>query len=367
MVATLLVFSVLAGCESSKDFSDSRSTLDTGTISFDVTWNSNSDVDTDFQTKAVICGFDPKEVATVSAAIANTGTSVYRYGGPWDCSAPSGTIENVPVGSGYTLLFYGHNEMGRTTYSGAQTGISVSPGNNDIGTIAANQFFAEMVSPLDASSNIDPDGATFNWSYASGAAKYQLWISEFDDLSDPLTFETNDLFFTVPGGILMADTTYYWTVFPIDIYDVRSWFYFEIYSFTTTTDVVIVTDDNYEPNDFIAEAFDLSDWDGLNLSHLDGEGVAVYNDPDYYRIEVPYSVADIEIYCMFSHAMGDIDMELLDAGGVPLAIAESGDNDEFISYAHLGGPSTYYIKVYRYGGVDTNSNQYDLIWDVFPF
>ena len=57
------------------------------------------------------------------------------------------------------------------------------------------------------------------------------------------------------------------------------------YSFTTTTDVVIVTDDNYEPNDFIAEAFDLSDWDGLNLSNLDGEGVAVYNDPDYYRID----------------------------------------------------------------------------------
>ena len=65
--------------------------------------------------------------------------------------------------------------------------------------------------------------------------------------------------------------------------------------------------------------------------------------------------------------MGDIDMELLDAGGVPLAIADSGDNDEFISYMHLGGPSTYYIKVYRYGDVDTNSNQYDLIWDVLPF
>ena len=366
MVAALLAFSVLAGCEGRNDLTDSRSTLDTGTISFDVTWNRNPDVDTDFQAKAVICGVEPNQVATVSAAIVSTATSVVRMGGPWECTAPSGTIRSVPVGSGYTLLFYGHNDSGQTTYSGTELGISVNPGNNDIGTIAASQFFAEMISPLDASSGIDPDNATFSWQYASGAAGYQLWISESVELSDPLIFDTNNLSFTLPTGILMADTPYFWTVFPIDIYDVRSWFYFDTYSFTTAA-ADIVIDDNYEPNDIMSEAFDLSDWDGLNLSSLNGEGVAVFNDPDYYRIEVPYSVdATIEISCMFSHALGDIDMELLAAGGAILENSISDTDDEFISYAHSGGPSTYFVKVWRYGDVDTNPNPYDLIWYARP-
>ncbi len=51
--------------------------------------------------------------------------------------------------------------MGRTTYSGVEVGISVTTGNNDIGTIDANRFFSEIDSPADTSSNIDPDRCHF--------------------------------------------------------------------------------------------------------------------------------------------------------------------------------------------------------------
>ena len=59
MVTTLLLICILAGCEGSNDLSDSTPTLDTGSISFDVAWNQGSDIDTDYQTMAVVCGSDP--------------------------------------------------------------------------------------------------------------------------------------------------------------------------------------------------------------------------------------------------------------------------------------------------------------------
>ena len=73
LIISLLLY-IQAGCESSKDFSDSKSNLDTGTISFDVVWNQRSDIDTDYQARAVICGSDPAQVATISVSIVNTET-----------------------------------------------------------------------------------------------------------------------------------------------------------------------------------------------------------------------------------------------------------------------------------------------------
>ncbi|RLC13209.1 MAG: hypothetical protein DRI24_16185 [Deltaproteobacteria bacterium] len=234
MITILLLICILAACEGSKDISDSTSTRDTGSIAFNVAWNQDLDSDTDYQVRAAVCGNLPNEVKTVRVAIVN-GTSVVKRGGPWNCDAYSGTIKDVPIGSDYTLLFYGHNENDRTTYSGASIGISVNTGMNDIGIINANQFFSEIISPPDTSSNIDPDNAEFNWLSSTGAAAYQLWISESADLSDPLIFYADDISFTVPPGLLYADTTYYWTVFPIDIYDNRSYFYGDNYSYTTAS------------------------------------------------------------------------------------------------------------------------------------
>lgn len=363
MVATLLFICVLAACESAKDSSDSTSVRDTGSIAFNVAWNKDLDSETDYQIRAVICGNEPEQVDTVSVAIVNTETSVVKWGGPWDCFASSGTIQDVPIGSDYTLLFYGHNEMGRTAYSGAKVGISVNTGINNIGTIDANQFFSEIISPADESSNIDPDSATFSWADALGASEYQLWISESLDLSSPITFNTDNLFITVPDGFLDVYTTYYWTVFPIDIYGNRSWFYGDKYRFTTGAGGGVM-DDDYEDNDSIDAAVDLSQ--GMNLSSVDGPGIAVFQDVDFYKIVVPYNSATIEINCIFSEVFGDIDIVLLNAAGVDMAISDSGDDNETLVYVHSSdtSPTTYYIKVYLYS--EGTPTTYDLIWDATP-
>ena len=362
MVTTLFFTCILAACESAKDSSGSTSTRDTGSISFNVVWNQRSDIDTDYQTRAVICGSDPDEVDTVLAVITKQDVSVVRRGGPWDCTAPSGTIQNVPVGSDYIISFYGHNEDGRATYSGAVMGITVETGDNNIGTIEAGRFYSQMNSPADTSSDIDPDSATFSWAYAFGASRYQLQISESPDLSDAMTFETENLSYVVGG--LDANTTYYWTVYSIDIDGKISWFRWDIYSFTTAS--TSTGDDNYEENDTRGTAYDLSDWDGLNLLDLDGYGSVTYVDPDYYQITVPYEEATIEISCTFTNQLGDIDIELQNEAGMVLLKSDSQNDNEFISYSHSSGPSTiYYVKVYRYDE-DPASNQYDLTWYIRP-
>ena len=353
----------LLSCESTTEPIETQTDLESGSISFDVAWNQNSDVGSDYQIKAVVCGIESNEVATVSAYIGNTGSDFGKFGGPWECSAGSGIISGVPVGTGYTLLLYGHNDMDRTTYSGVQLDITINKGNNDIGTVTTNQFFAELSAPLDGTADIDPDSASFSWLYSSGAAEYQLWISESDDLSDHMEFETSELFFTVSDGSLDSDTTYYWTVFPIDPYGNRSWFYSAIYSFTTAG--VTALDDNYEENDTQTMAYDLSSYSGVNLSDIAGYGNAVLDDYDYYGIYVGWSSATISIDCNFLHTFGDIDIELLDEFGNVIDESSSESDDEFISYDHTGGPATYYIKVYLFDDEFGDSNLYNLMWSAF--
>lgn len=358
MALTLLFVCILLGCEGSNDLSESTSTRDTGSVAFNVVWNQDLDSDTDYQIRAVVCGNEPEQVSTVRATIITAENSVVKRGGPWDCFPPSGTIQGVPVGSDYTLLFYGHNDMGRTTYSGVASDVSVNTGINNIGPIDANQFFAEIISPLDESLNIDPDSARFEWEYAPGAAGYQLWILESEDIfSDSLIFDCDNPSFTVPAGLLDANTTYYWTVWSIDIYENRSWWYRYPLSFTTASATM---DDNYEDNDSFQTAQFLLE--ATRLSDFDGPGIAVLNDIDFYQIYVDHDNVNLVISCTFFDSSGDIDIELYDAGGNFLGGSWTDFDNEYIYQEHAGGPATYYVVIWLQDEGFSTSNTYDLLW-----
>lgn len=359
MIIIYLLVGILAGCEGSNNVSDSTSASDTGSVAFNVAWNQSLDNDMDYQIRAVLCGNEPEQVDTVSVAIVNTEASVYRVGGPWDCFTGSGIIQDVPVGPDYTFLFYGHNEMGRTTYSGVELEIFVNTGVNDIGTIDANQFYARNTSPANESSSIDPDSTTrFEWEYAPGAARYELWISDSENIFSPLlTFNCDDRIFDVPAGNLDPGTTYYWTVWSVDIDGNRSWWYSNPFSFTTASATM---DDNYEPNNWFDEAVDLPE--SMNLSAINGPGIAVLQDLDFYKIDVPYLYANLVISCTFIHNSGNIDIELYDADGNILDGSWSDFDNEYIYFGHAGGSAIYYVIIYLEDAVFGTSNTYDLKW-----
>jgi hypothetical protein len=118
-------------------------------------------------------------------------------------------------------------------------------------------------------------------------------------------------------------------------------------------------DDTYEENDTWETAWDPgSTWGRTWLSDINGLGIQA--DDDWYRIDVDPAAVRLQVDCRFTHAEGDIDIELYDSSVPPvrLAISESADDDEFIDVTIPSG-GTYYIRVYW----GNTGNTYDLRWD----
>ena len=118
------------------------------------------------------------------------------------------------------------------------------------------------------------------------------------------------------------------------------------------------TDDNYEQNDTLATAYDLSVYAGVFLSTINGPGIQ--SDDDWYEINIPAGQERVQVECMFTHSGGDIDLRLVDAAGTTLAISNSTTDHEFIDFT-VPSAGTYYIWVDPWG--TPVGNTYDLRWD----
>jgi hypothetical protein len=115
-------------------------------------------------------------------------------------------------------------------------------------------------------------------------------------------------------------------------------------------------DDNYEPNNDMASAYDLSSNEYTWLSSIAGLGIQA--DDDWYEIYVTHTYQRVVVDLRFTDADGDIDLELVDASGTTLASSRSVTDNEYIDYT-VPASGTYYIRVY-YGNA---GNTYDFWWD----
>ncbi len=119
-------------------------------------------------------------------------------------------------------------------------------------------------------------------------------------------------------------------------------------------------DDNYEENNTLAAAFDLSDMEGRWLSSVAGYGIQA--DDDWYRIYVEPGSEEVVVDVRFTHSEGDIDIGLIDSEGTVLTSSVSIADFEYIDYVVPAG-GVYYIGV-SYGN---RGNLYDLWWaDLAP-
>jgi len=117
---------------------------------------------------------------------------------------------------------------------------------------------------------------------------------------------------------------------------------------------ISVIDDNYEENDTLATAFDLSTYEGTWLNTINGYGI--HSDDEWYKISMS-GANQLLIDLQFIHAEGDIDLALFDASGTELDASESSTDNEFIDIT-VPSAGTYYIKLYyAYEG-----NSYNLLW-----
>lgn len=115
-------------------------------------------------------------------------------------------------------------------------------------------------------------------------------------------------------------------------------------------------EDNYEPNNSLASAYDLSGNEGRWISKVDGLGIQA--DDDWFKIQVPIDAKQLEVQTNFSPNQGDIDLEVYTSAGLILARSNTSNSVESILATDID-PGIYYIRVY-FGNA---GNTYDLRWN----
>lgn len=129
---------------------------------------------------------------------------------------------------------------------------------------------------------------------------------------------------------------------------------------TPTVTSTPLPDDAYEENDSCGQAYDLRDFERTWLSEIEGMGQQW--DGDWYRIEAGVGNEHLFIRCTFTHAQGDIDLQLVDPSDCKVIASSSGVGDEEHIDCLVPSVGLYLVRVW-FGNA---GNEYDLWWDDLP-
>lgn len=128
-------------------------------------------------------------------------------------------------------------------------------------------------------------------------------------------------------------------------------------SFSIQIFISIIDDDSYEENDYYYEAYNLSNYEETYLSSIEGKGIQ--GDDDWYEISINSEYESLIVDLIFTHAHGDIDIQVYDSNGTQLiTLSQTSTDNEYIDYI-LPSSGTYYLRVYG----DDVGNSYDLWWN----
>ena len=114
-------------------------------------------------------------------------------------------------------------------------------------------------------------------------------------------------------------------------------------------------EDGYESNNSFDGGYVLTD-DQVWFTEL--LGLATQADDDWFEITIEDDNAGLDVDVTFTHADGDIDVEVYDSVGSIIIRSESQTDNEFINYNAPLPVGTYQIRVY---GANLG-NEYDLYW-----
>jgi hypothetical protein len=115
------------------------------------------------------------------------------------------------------------------------------------------------------------------------------------------------------------------------------------------------TDDNYEQNDDYTQAYDLSSYEDIWLSTIDGYGIQA--DDDWYEIYITSGNERLIVDLTFTHSEGDIDLEVYDASLNLIRGSWSTTDNEHLTYT-VPSSGTYYLLIWW----GDQGNEYDLKW-----
>ncbi|MBD3195426.1 MAG: hypothetical protein GF317_10245, partial [Candidatus Lokiarchaeota archaeon] len=115
-------------------------------------------------------------------------------------------------------------------------------------------------------------------------------------------------------------------------------------------------EDNYEDNDGLLSAYDLSNNESVWLSNINGQGYQ--GDDDVYMVYASYGSTHLTIELTFTESAGSMCVNIYNSMGSPRFFGALPSTDNYtLVWAH-DGRGDYYIEVVG----EDNGNAYDMIW-----
>ena len=155
----------------------SSETEDTGSITFSVEWRgapTKQPYETGF--RALDCG--GAGVASVEAEIYDENNSYLTSGGPWECEAHAGTIENVPEGTNRKVVVLGRDVNNNVIYRGEKSGITVTAGQTtNAGTIVVEPINTAPTPPTNVIATAGDEQVLIIWDSVTNATSYNIYWS----------------------------------------------------------------------------------------------------------------------------------------------------------------------------------------------
>ena len=304
---------------------------------------------------SLITTLDWEIYSGLTAPIASGGSSII---------AVTGTIPlSIPTGNYYVGLYLTDSRRGPIQWVATATATVSVLGGGAPSFEAFDVFASGTYAPGDP---ILVDRIIDNTGTLAAPCDYTLYLSTnniISALDTPIYVGTSASI--APGGssiftptgvipVSMANGNYYVGLYITDFFaGTPNW----VASPAASVTIGGCGDDLYEPNNGFTTAFDLTLDEAVWLSTIWGSGVA--NDDDFYVIDVTPGFLNVIVDLRFTHALGDIDVELYDASWFLVDLSDSSTNNEYIDvFVPFSG--IYYILVYPFGSA---CNSYDLWWD----
>src|SRR3989338_6933074 len=185
----------------------------TGSLSFKLIWQGAPTLSSDSKPEdsdsmgvreaAIDC--TASGVSTVEASIYNSSGTLLASGGPWSCSAHSGTISSISAGTSRTAVISGKDSSGNTIYKGEETGITITSDQITTSTVTLSPSPVNLSSGLNSPLRVAVDSTNIYWTEnnSSGTVK-KVSIS-----GGTVTTLASGL--SNPADIAVDSTNIYWT------------------------------------------------------------------------------------------------------------------------------------------------------------
>jgi predicted outer membrane repeat protein len=206
-----------------------------------------------------------------------------------------------------------------------------------------------LTAPEELYTNPADGETTVTWSAVQGAEGYYLYFREAASVDEVQSITADNADDKIE--LSAAETRYIHNGLTNGhVYS------YAVSSYNSTGESSLTAQENQIPA--WSNTYKPSQWNKILLSTILGSLPSVeFGNEDWYVIDVKDDFQLIHVECLFTHADGDIGIQLYDAAGYQEDLADSEGDNEFIDY-HSDYGGLYYIRVFTNGP----ATSYDLQW-----